>query len=448
MSEEITTNRSVASLSSSFQRSDSEETIILDEEENLLKTDETRSNDDSSSGIVISDRNNGSSSVSLEEIEPATRVEEVTMSYENHLLLEEQNEPENLSLKEHKVEREEIPKDFIIYNNNKCEESPVDLAETTSPRKLSCTSEFLGFPAWYDDDNFPFFGFDRAAALNEKQLNDKLSSLVFKDEVAEPQLPPKRRGRKRKIVDESPKIFEPTETRRSKRIALENISKQLKPDAAEFKEKTPSRRGRPPAFKTNLVAANVKAVKPLVVAEKRGKRKLDENEGEEEEEAKNDKPKSKRGRPPKSVKNSPKETKKAAKKSKQNFHVPTEAFSNVASSIKFDKKPQSAQRTIIEKPETVQRAKRQRRPQVGENFVGIKPERPQAQPTVIISYQQSPAPPPQPPPPTFLSSRFLQQMNYVRSWYINNNEQPSYIGRIPKAEAKERPAIRVTTKAS
>lgn len=69
--------------------------------------EETRSNDDSSSGIVISERNERSSSVSshheeMEEDEPTIAVTtvEVIQENHNHEYIAEQEEPENLSMKE------------------------------------------------------------------------------------------------------------------------------------------------------------------------------------------------------------------------------------------------------------------------------------------------------------------------------------------------------------
>lgn len=101
--------------SGSIVRTESEETIVEDDEDDAIvirddeNCDETPSIvDDSSSGIVMSDRNGGSS-VSHEESDPSGQMFDNVEEELNVPIIEEQMEPENLSLKESsKIEEEPV----------------------------------------------------------------------------------------------------------------------------------------------------------------------------------------------------------------------------------------------------------------------------------------------------------------------------------------------------
>jgi hypothetical protein len=201
---------------SNLRRTDSEETIVEDDDAIVMNDDEfknenrdeTRSNDDSSSGIVMSDRNEGSS-VSHEEIDP------VHIIFENNdeempQMIEEQIEPENLSLKtninsdrieekllddeptvemppEEELTVEEIPqskqraakksRSRVVKQKATTEElheiSPLDLhtpkiqiqPDTIQGLPLNLVveteEEFFGFElVEIENDNFPLFGFE------------------------------------------------------------------------------------------------------------------------------------------------------------------------------------------------------------------------------------------------------------------------------------------------
>lgn len=215
--------------SSARHRTDSEETIIPEYDDDAIvinddefrneNRDDTRSIDDSSSGIVMSERNEGSS-VSHEEIDPPAHAFEhedeiiPTPQLPNEQiipLIDEQMEPENLSLKESNkmedklvedetavvaVPEEDIPAVVIDVQriasdtptsrqrNNKGrsrvtqkqkrtinKQQLPQVTEILFPLNLILNSttvteqfeEFSGFDslAIEDDNNFPLFGFPR-----------------------------------------------------------------------------------------------------------------------------------------------------------------------------------------------------------------------------------------------------------------------------------------------
>lgn len=228
---------------SSLRRTDSEETLVEDEDEenddaivindDEFRTenenrDETRSIDDSSSGIVMSDRNEGSS-VSHEEIDPNGHIIFENNDEEMMIpMVEEQVEPENLSLKENNskaeekmldeeqsviVPPEEVPLEEISQKSpskqrtpkkgrsralkqkpskqKQFEIAPLDLytptAIDTVPLNLVMKSEeeFLGFDRLIieDDNNFPLFGFIKTEKPDDMSKILMLYKPLFEEKI-------------------------------------------------------------------------------------------------------------------------------------------------------------------------------------------------------------------------------------------------------------------------
>lgn len=223
---------------SKLRRTDSEETLVEEEDDAIVinddefqneNRDETRSIDDSSSGIVMSDRNEGSS-VSHEEIDPNGHIifENNDEEMPTMPMVEEQIEPENLSLKAEKKSledeptvvvpiEEEIPVQIIQKSPPKSrtpkktrsravkqktvkqellEISPLDLhtpkadSEMHSGLPLNLVveikEEFLGFNRLKveDDDNFPCFGFAKSETLDIMSNTLMLYKQLFEKKIS------------------------------------------------------------------------------------------------------------------------------------------------------------------------------------------------------------------------------------------------------------------------
>lgn len=205
--------------------------VINDEEFKNENRDETRSMDDSSSGIVLSDRNEGSS-VSHEEIEPGhmlydnqedeliTSTNDPMMS-EAVVMVEEQMEPEDLSLKDELFKEDQVDEeekviedesvsvtadevqtietpviDYLNSRNRKGRSRRVTSKPAINNHRNSITKvrkhsqlpsnlpldivspvtiteyeeEFCGFEIYdLSDDNFPCFGFDVSNRTDERE---------------------------------------------------------------------------------------------------------------------------------------------------------------------------------------------------------------------------------------------------------------------------------------
>lgn len=519
---------------SNLHRTNSEETIvddaivINDEEFKNENRDETRSIDDSSSGIVMSDRNEGSS-VSHEEIDPSGHImfenneEEMVAS----VVDEEQIEPENLSLKNSKVE-DKLPDDesitVVIPEESTIEESknkrapkkprarvtkqkPIKQHETPeiSPLDLinqnydpfpglplnlvvQTENEFFGFDASEIemDNNFPLFGFtsdDNATSESLKIFYPLYNSIK---EMSEPKrkkvLNVGKAQRKRKekncrgiqgqiylsqvenMEELSTNATSSMNIRKNKRAAkLEVVPAQLSRPVrscrmlketpktlielqiTQFeKAEEPIRIQKGRAIKhTNIMTENIvpakrtrKAIKQEITDDpsavivhinevvknpRNRKKKVDEPVVEMT------KPTGRRGQKRKIELEPPKIA--AAEKPKKTVMVKKELMQKEAT-VRSNKGRKDIS-YAISKPSI---------PERGSFRKNIKLEAippPPPPPSTVISYFQRPI--------QALSPKFKERLNSIKTWYIDNKQQPSLMSNSIKPESAEKSAINITS---